>query len=33
MHYINGLWVESGSAIFTSSNPATGETLWQGARR
>jgi succinylglutamic semialdehyde dehydrogenase len=30
MHYINGLWVESGSAIFTSSNPATGETLWQG---
>ena len=30
MHYINGLWVEGGSHTFTSTNPATGETLWQG---
>ncbi|MFZ4126023.1 MAG: succinylglutamate-semialdehyde dehydrogenase, partial [Rickettsiales bacterium] len=30
MHYINGLWVESGTHHFISSNPATGETLWNG---
>jgi succinylglutamic semialdehyde dehydrogenase len=30
MQYINGLWVDSGSHTFTSSNPATGETLWKG---
>lgn len=30
MHYINGLWVDSGDRRFISTNPATGETLWQG---
>jgi succinylglutamic semialdehyde dehydrogenase len=30
MQYINGLWVDSGSHPFTSTNPATGEALWQG---
>lgn len=30
MHYINGLWVDTGSHRFVSSNPATGETLWEG---
>ena len=30
MQYINGLWVDAGSHRFTSTNPATGETLWQG---
>lgn len=30
MQYINGLWVESGSHRFASTNPATGETLWEG---
>ncbi len=30
MQYINGLWVDSGSHSFTSTNPATGATLWQG---
>jgi succinylglutamic semialdehyde dehydrogenase len=30
MHYINGLWIDSGSHSFTSTNPATGAVLWQG---
>ncbi len=30
MHYINGLWVDQGSHSFTSLNPATGGSLWQG---
>lgn len=30
MHYINGLWVKSGSHRFVSTNPATGEILWEG---
>ncbi len=30
MQYINGLWVDSGSHSFVSTNPATGKTLWQG---
>lgn len=29
MQYINGLWVDEGSHIFASSNPATGKTIWQ----
>jgi len=30
MHYINGLWKDSGSHIFTANNPATGVQMWQG---
>lgn len=30
MHYINGLWNEAGTHSFISSNPATGDTLWEG---
>lgn len=30
MHYINGLWEDRGDAMFSSLNPATGETLWRG---
>lgn len=30
MQYINGLWIDEGSHQFASSNPATGEPLWQG---
>ena len=30
MHYINGLWVKTGSHAFSSINPATGETIWEG---
>ncbi len=30
MQYINGLWVDEGSHSFTSLNPATGKTLWEG---
>lgn len=30
MHFINGLWVNSGTHSFASINPATGEQLWQG---
>lgn len=30
MHYINGLWVDTGSGKFASLNPATGQEIWQG---
>jgi succinylglutamic semialdehyde dehydrogenase len=30
MHYINGQWQASGSQLFTSINPATGEEIWRG---
>ena len=30
MHYINGLWIDKGSHIFTSLNPATNTPLWEG---
>lgn len=30
MHYINGLWKDTGSHSFTSLNPATGEVIWKG---
>lgn len=30
MHYINGLWVEAGSHLFPSLNPATNQELWRG---
>jgi succinylglutamic semialdehyde dehydrogenase len=30
MQYINGLWIDAGSHEFTSNNPATGATIWQG---
>jgi succinylglutamic semialdehyde dehydrogenase len=30
MQYINGLWVDEGSHLFDSTNPATGKTIWQG---
>jgi succinylglutamic semialdehyde dehydrogenase len=29
-HYINGNWVESHGARFTSTNPANGALVWQG---
>lgn len=31
MHYINGLWTDEGTHRFTSLNPATQLTLWEGA--
>ncbi len=30
MHYINGQWVATGTHRFSSTNPATGEQLWEG---
>jgi succinylglutamic semialdehyde dehydrogenase len=30
MHYINGLWVDSGEQEFTSLNPSTGAEIWRG---
>ena len=30
MHYINGLWIDSGTHDFVSTNPATNEILWKG---
>ena len=30
MHYINGLWIDSGTHEFVSTNPATNEILWKG---
>lgn len=30
MHYINGMWVDSGTHPFASLNPATGASLWEG---
>lgn len=29
-HYINGEWIEGQGRAFTSTQPATGERLWQG---
>lgn len=29
MHYINGIWDETGHHLFTSENPATGEIIWR----
>jgi succinylglutamic semialdehyde dehydrogenase len=30
MHYINGLWKNSGTHRFAASNPATGQEMWHG---
>lgn len=30
MHYLNGIWTDAGSHAFTSLNPATGQSIWQG---
>jgi succinylglutamic semialdehyde dehydrogenase len=30
MQYINGLWKDSGTHRFTSLNPATGQSVWEG---
>lgn len=29
-HFINGKWIEGGRSAFKSTNPATGELLWEG---